>query len=84
MIRYLGKAKRLVRKSLLPRISPRYKVNHRNQGVVNLIDVGSIGGLPAPWKSNANLVRFLLNFEPNEPFRRGPNFMTYDSAVWES
>lgn len=84
MIRYLGRATRLVRKSLLPRISPRYKLNHRNQGVVNLIDVGSIGGLPTPWKSNANLVRFLLNFEPNEPSRRGSNFMTYDSAVWES
>lgn len=84
MIRYIAKAGKIIHRSLLSRFSPRYKLNHRNQGVVNLIDVGSIGGLPAPWKSNANLVRFLLNFEPNEPPRRGPNFMTYDSAVWES
>jgi len=61
-----------------------YKINYRNRGVLNFIDIGSAGGLPKPWKSNANIIRFLLNFEPNEQPRKGLNFMTYNTAVWET
>jgi FkbM family methyltransferase len=43
-----------------------------------------MGGLPEPWRQNANKIKFVLNFEPNESPRRGPNFMTYNTAVWES
>jgi len=62
----------------------RYKINYRNKGVFNFIDIGSVGGLPKPWKSNANIIKFLLNFEPNDLPKRGPNFMTCNTAVWES
>lgn len=84
MIRYIGKARKVIIGRLLSTFSPRYRLNHRNQGVVNLIDVGSIGGLPVPWNSNANLVKFLLNFDPNESPTHGSNSLTYDAAVWES
>lgn len=84
MIRYIGKAKKITYHKLLSRFIPKYKLNYRNQGLINFIDVGSIDGLPAPWRSNANLIKFLLNFEPNESPRRGPNSMTYNTAVWES
>ncbi len=83
MLGYIKKAKELVSKKLLTLFSPRYKLNHRDSGLIGFIDVGSIGGLPAPWSSNANLVKFLLNFEPNDSPTRGPNFMTYNTAVWE-
>lgn len=84
MRHYINKAKNLVVQSLRRKYHPRYKLNFRNQGVLNFIDVGSVGGLPAPWNSNANLVRFLLNFEPNESPKYGPSFMTYNTALWEA
>ena len=70
--------------NLRSRYIPKYKLNYRDQGLINYIDVGSVGGLPDPWRSNANVVRFLLNFEPNESPQHGRNFMTYNTAVWES
>lgn len=84
MLRYISKAKKIISDKVFTKISPKYKLNHRNQGLIGFIDVGSIGGLPAPWSFNANIVKFLLNFEPNESPTRGPNFMTYNTAVWES
>ena len=83
MLGYVQKVKRLTRKAL-KKLNPRFRLNYRNQSVIGFIDVGSIGGLPDPWNSNAVVVKFLLNFEPNEPPKRGPNFMTYNTAVWES
>lgn len=84
MLRYARKAKKLFTKTLLPRLSGSYKINYRNSGLINFIDVGSIGGLPDPWRSNANFVKFLLNFEPNDTPTRGPNAMTYNTALWET
>ena len=84
MLRHIKKAKTLLSNKLLLKFSPKYKINHRDSGLIGFIDVGSIGGLPAPWSSNANLVKFLLNFEPNDSPTRGPNFMTYNTAVWET
>ncbi|MBA7543555.1 hypothetical protein ES705_35886 [subsurface metagenome] len=84
MRRYISKVKKMITQNLISRYSPKYKLNYRNQGLINFIDVGSIGGLPDPWRSNANLVRFLLNFEPNESPSRGSNFTTYNTAVWEA
>ena len=69
--------------SLLPRISRKYKLNHRGEGVIGFIDIGSIGGLPEPWRYNANYIKFLLNFDPNGFSKRGRNTLTYNSAVWE-
>ena len=78
------KIKKYVFSSLKHKICSNFKINHRNQGVIGFIDVGSIGGLPEPWNSSANLVKYLLNFEPNESPSSGPNSTTYNTAVWES
>lgn len=59
------------------------KINYKNQGIINFIDVGSIDGLPEPWNHQAKLIKLLLNFEPNDEPIRGKNFMTYNYALWE-
>ena len=74
----------MLREGLLPKLSARYEINHDDSGVIGFIDVGSIGGLPDPWRANANLVKFLLNFEPNDAPARELNRMTYNTAVWEA
>ena len=58
-------------------------MNYRNKGLINFIDVGSVGGLPDPWNSNAKLIKFLLNFEPNEFPTCNKNNMKYNTALWE-
>ena len=78
--RYLQWAKR----EMLSRYSSSYKLNYKGSGRIGFIDVGSIGGLPDPWRANANLVKFLLNFEPNDSCSRSADSMTYNTAVWES
>ncbi|MDQ6997175.1 MAG: FkbM family methyltransferase, partial [Mariprofundus sp.] len=80
---YIRKIKRKLNKSIISKIIPKFKLNYNKKGVINFIDVGSVGGLPEPWNSNANKVNFLLNFEPNESLKKGVNFMTYNTAVWE-
>ena len=67
---------------LFPILLPRYQLNHQQRGCVNYIDVGSVGGLPEVWKSNAYLIRYLLNFEPNVNEKKGENSITLNSAVW--
>ena len=84
MVRYIKKAGLLISDVLKATFSPSYKINYRDEGLIGFIDVGSIGGLPEPWRANANLVKFLLNFEPIDVPRRGPNSMTYNTAVWET
>lgn len=84
MSMYINKAKGLFNKYLVTAFSPNHKLNYKNRGVINFIDVGSVGGLPEPWRSNANVVKFLINFEPSESPTRGNNFMTYNTAVWEA
>ena len=42
MSRYINKAKTLIRNKLLPKFNPRYKLNHRNSGLIGFIDVGSM------------------------------------------
>ena len=59
-------------------------VNRHGRGVVNMIDVGSAGGLGPPWRDNAGLVRHLLNFEPLEPTRRRGSVLTVSAALWHS
>lgn len=83
MKKYINAAK-FIANNIIQKYHPRYRLNYRNKGIINFIDVGSVGGLPEPWSSNANLVKFLLNFEPNEDLKRGSNFMTYNTALWES
>lgn len=54
-------------------------------GDINLIDVGSVGGLPEPWNLNTKQLGRLLNFEPNEkPIARNGSVTTYNTALWKS
>jgi FkbM family methyltransferase len=52
-------------------------------GDIGIIDVGSVGGLTEPWRSNSGVIKFLLNFEPNDSPVKGEHFVTYNTAVWE-
>ncbi len=83
MNRYIKKAKHYLNKYLLSKVKPNFKLNHKGKGVINFIDVGSIGDLPEPWYCNANKVKFLVNFEPNDSIKEGPNYITFNTAVWE-
>jgi FkbM family methyltransferase len=59
-------------------------VNFRGQGIINLIDVGSVGELPSPWRENANKIQHLLKFEPRDRPISNPNIVTVDAALWET
>lgn len=83
MNKYLKKAIAITEKKILSKVLSNYKINYRNRGVINFIDVGSIGGLPEPWHRNAHFIKFLLNFEPNDTIKIGENFMTYNTVIWE-
>jgi len=49
--------------------NPMKKINKDNKGMINFIDVGSVDGLPYPWRRHPEYIRFLLNFEPRDnPF----------------
>ncbi len=56
-------------------------VNYKNQGLINLIDVGAIGELPHPWFKNARFVKNLIRFEPRESASNQPNVISLDYAV---
>ena len=66
------------------RIAGEGVINFRGKGAVNLIDVGSAGDLPSPWKENNKLIRHLLSFEPRATDRSNPNIISVDVALWES
>lgn len=59
-------------------------VNFRGKGIVNLIDVGSAGNLPFPWKSNMYKIKHLLTFEPRDKPHSNPNIVSMDAALWEA
>lgn len=84
MNRYLRKLKTIYKKKILSKIYKKYVLNFKNKGIINFIDVGSVGDLPEPWFSNANKIKYLLNFEPNGSIKKTTNSMTYNTAVWES
>ncbi len=63
--------------------NPNYKLNLSQQGQINFIDIGSVGGLPSPWRENARLVKFLLNFDPFNSVTRTVNSLTYNTAAWD-
>jgi FkbM family methyltransferase len=84
MKRYLRKLKSIYIKIIHSKIDNRYVLNYKNRGIINFIDVGSVGDLPDPWFSNANKIKFVLNFEPSAAIKQSANSMTYNTAVWES
>lgn len=57
-------------------------INRGGHGVVDMIDVGSVGGLPAEWRDHAHLVRNLLNFEPLDKPRKRGSVITIPAALW--
>lgn len=72
-----------LKKYFLSKVFPKYKINYKEKGIINFIDVGSIGCLPEPWLSNANKLSFLVNFEPNDKVRETKSTVTFNYAVWE-
>lgn len=84
MIRRIQRYFQSATRAILTKFNTSYNINYAGRGALGFIDVGSVGGLPDPWRANANLVKFLLNFEPNEKSSCGPDFLTYNTAVWES
>lgn len=82
----IGRVTRFVERRLeyfYSKFNPNYRINNRDRGTLGFIDVGSVGGLPPPWRANAAFVKFLLNFEPNDKPTRSKNVFTYNTAVWE-
>jgi len=59
-------------------------VNFRGRGIVNLIDVGSVGGLPYPWSENSDKIHHLLTFEPRDNTRNSPHITAINVALWKS
>lgn len=76
--RFLRKRYRAARN----RLSGKSIINHRGSGVINLIDVGSMGKLPEPWASNLNYVRNILSFEPLEDTEIKGNIIKSSAALW--
>lgn len=70
------KARRLISRSEL--------VNKGGRGLVNVIDVGSVGGLPDFWRDHASFIRHLLRFEPLEKERRRGTVRTIPAALWRA
>jgi len=58
------------------------KINYRNRGTINFIDIGSLGNLPEPWLSNAKHIRTLLSFEPLEKPGKRKNVIISSNALW--
>ena len=58
--------------------------NFRDQGKINVIDVGALGWLPFPWNNwrNSSRIKHLLRFEPQESNRTHKNITTIDTALW--
>jgi FkbM family methyltransferase len=55
----------------------------RNTATLNVIDIGSAGGLEYPWSKYKALVGTTLSFEPNgESFSRG-NLLQRNIAIWD-
>ncbi len=49
---------------------------------INLIDIGSLGGVDLPWSKHKNKIGKLLCFEPNEEIVIHPDFIKYNTAIW--
>ena len=79
---YIKKIQYYFVKYLWSKIGANYKVNYKEKGILNFIDICSFGGLPEPWLSNANKVKYLVNFEPNDKIKETKNITTFNTAVW--
>src|ERR1700723_942974 len=65
------------------RTSSYSKITMRNTARINVIDIGSAGGLEYPWSQYRALVGTTLSFEPNgEQVSRG-NVIQSNMAIWD-
>lgn len=77
-IRFAGKTSKWLKNT----ITGSSIINYRNKGVINFIDIGSMGRLPEPWFSNARYIKTLLSFEPlGKPVKRRNTIISPD-ALW--
>jgi len=58
------------------------RINYKGKGKINVIDVGSIGSLPAPWYQHSRKIKNLLKFEPQDKSSAHKNVITIDKALW--
>ena len=83
-----GVAKRLRPRALVEAASRtvlrRGVINRGGRGVVNLIDVGSAGGLPGEWRNHAYRIRHLLNFEPLDRAGASGTVTSVSAALWRT
>lgn len=59
-------------------------INFRGRGIVNFIDIGSVGSLPDPWKQNAPIIHHLLKFEPRDQAVLSSGVTTLNIALWST
>jgi len=59
-------------------------IKFHGKGIVNLIDIGSAGYLPHPWRENANKIQHLLNIDPRDESSKSPYIVTVDATLWET
>jgi FkbM family methyltransferase len=78
----ISRAVKKVTKKAINRFSGNGILNYKNQGKINLIDVGSLGNLPEPWLSNSNYISRLLSFEPLESAKKNKNIIISTNALW--
>lgn len=64
-------------------IKPTPRINKNGKGIISFIDVGSIGQLPSPWLDNANIIKHVLKFEPQDKFVNEDNITGLDYALWK-
>lgn len=57
-------------------------INFKNKGIINFIDVGSLGRLPEPWQSKAKYIKILLSFEPLAESGKRKNVIISSDALW--
>lgn len=57
-------------------------VNRWGKGDVNVIDVGSSGRMPLPWREQAYRIKHVLNFEPMEEPSTTGTVITLGAALW--
>ncbi|HEX2620470.1 MAG TPA: FkbM family methyltransferase [Phototrophicaceae bacterium] len=73
---------RRVRRTLNSTLTGEGVINFRGNGVINFIDIGSVGHLPSPWDQNAPKIHHLLKFEPRDQAVQSSNITTLDVALW--
>ncbi|MGB0879390.1 MAG: hypothetical protein ACPGTO_02360 [Polaribacter sp.] len=59
MNKYINRANYYFKKYLVAKFKSNFKINYKEKGLINFIDIGSVGVPPEPWFSNANKVNFL-------------------------